>query len=58
MHAIKAPGKRIYEYVSADSYLVGLSGRLHAAAALTPGKELPLGIEKDAKKAQDPVWTL
>jgi len=38
-----APGKWIN--VSADSYLVGLSGRLHAAAALTPGKGLPFGIE-------------
>jgi hypothetical protein len=40
---MKAAGKWIY--VSADSYLVGLSGGLHAAAALTPGKELLLGIE-------------
>lgn len=56
MHVMKALGK--WMYVSADSYLVGLSGRLHAPAALTPGKELPLRNEQEAKKAQDPVWTL
>jgi hypothetical protein len=34
-----------------------VSGQLHAPAALSPGKELPVSIGYEAKWAPEPVWT-
>jgi hypothetical protein len=39
-------------------HTIQMSGQLHAAAALPPGKEPLIQIEEEARQAPEPAWML